>query len=155
MYLVQGGELAVGTERLSAPSGGYSSRGLVRRVERREAGAENNLFVVDQDLASDGSLRGKSLHVTWGNGWNWVYRIERVVGNRIIVSDEPGFNYDGGVIDSQYFPIQEFLGLESIPGPVSFHIAGTALRDQAGRVFETGRERSRTAAQAAGGEAAN
>jgi hypothetical protein len=127
----------------------------VRSVERREAGAANNLFVVDQDLSDDGSLAGKSLHVTWGNGWTWVYRIERVVGNRILVSDEPGFDYDGGAIDSQYFPIQEFLGLESIPGPVSFSIPGTALRDQAGRVFETGRERDPAAAQAVGGEMGN
>jgi len=155
MYLVQGGHLEVGKERLSTPSGDYSYRGLVRRVERREAGAKNNLFVVDRDLSDAGSLSGKSLHVTWGNGWTWVYRIERVVGNRILVSDEPGFDYDGGAIDSQYFPIQEFLGLESIPGPVSFSIPGTALRDQAGRVFETGRERDPAAAQAVGGEVEN
>jgi hypothetical protein len=141
LYLVQGGQLVVGTERLSAPSGDHSYRGSVRGVERREAGAESNSFVVDRDLPADGSLNGKSLHVTWGNGWTWVYRIERVVGNRIIVSDEPGFDYDGGAIDSQYFPIQEFLGLESFPGPVSFFIAGIAFRDQAGRVFETGRGR--------------
>ena len=140
MYLVQGGELVVGAERLSTPSGDYSFRGSVRRVERREAGANANLFVVDRDLPADGSLSGKSIHVTWGNGWNWVYRIESTIGNRIVVSDEPGFDYDGGNVDSQYFPIQEFLGLESFPGPVSFFIAGTALRDQTGSIFETGRE---------------
>jgi hypothetical protein len=68
-----------------------------------------------------------------------------------VVSDEPGFDYDGGNVDSQYFPIQEFLGLEYFPGPVSFFIAGTALRDQTGSILETGRE-GPTATQGIAGE---
>jgi hypothetical protein len=137
MYLVQGSELGVGEASLSAEPGEYSHRGSVNRVERRESGDAENAFVVDRSLPSDGSLSGKTLLVKWGNGWVWAYRIERVEGSRIVTADEPGFELRGGTVSSQYFPIEEFLGLESFPGPVSFLIAGSALRDRRGHLLDT------------------
>ena len=54
-----------------------------------------------------------------------------------MTSEEPGFELKGGRVSAQYFPIEEYLGLESFPGPVSFLIAGSALRDRKGHVLDT------------------
>ena len=122
MFLVEGARIRFGAQELVASSAPGVLKGAVTRVERREAGAERDAFVVDRDFPDSKSLVGRSLHVTWGNGWVWVYRIEEIVGNRIAVSGEPGFDYAGDTVDMQYFPVQEYLGQAGFPGPVGFHI---------------------------------
>ena len=131
MSLSQGAELHMGGNSLVSESGDYSFRGTVMSVERRESGFNENAFVVDQPLPDTAALDGKTIILTWGNGWKWGYRIERLDGNRIITTEEPGFEYDianGPGIDSQYFPLQEHLGLESFPGPITYVIAGSAVQ---------------------------
>ncbi len=114
-------------EELSANIPQVELQGTVKRVERRESGSPRNAFVVDRDLPDSGRLVGQSFHVTWGNGWVWVYRIEAIVGKHVFVSDEPGINYSGNTIDMQYFPIQEYLGGVGFPGPVRFNIPNVSL----------------------------
>lgn len=138
MYLVGGSALSFEGESLTAPDGDYSHRGGVTEVERRESGAAEDAFVVDAPLPGDPARWvGKSIHVTTGDGWTWAYRIERVEGDRVITSDEPGFELDADGVDRQYFPIQEYLGLDRVPGPVTFFVPGSALREASGEVRTT------------------
>jgi len=128
MYLVQGSELSYRENLLKSADGDYSHRGEVSAVERRESGAAENAFVVNPPLPGDATRwAGKTIRVTGGNGWSWAFRIERVEGARVITSDEPGFELDSGGMDRQYFPLQEYLGLERIEGPVRFLVAGSAV----------------------------
>jgi hypothetical protein len=131
MYLIQGEELRFGSQSFSSTRGDYSYRGVVEKVNRIEEGDGENSFEVDIPLPGDHSLDGKTLILTWGNGWSWGYKIESVEGNRVITEDEPGFNYDGDEIDMRYFPD----GLYN--GPVTFLIPGAALMDENGDVRST------------------
>lgn len=138
MYLVQGSKLRFGHETLEAGGADYSQRGAVTGVERKESGAAENAFVVDTPLpGNDDRWVGKTVLVRYGNGWTWPYRIERVDGPRIVISDEPGFELDSKGVDRQYFPLQENLGLDRFEGPVTFVVAGSALRDEAGNIAST------------------
>lgn len=133
LKLLQGGELRYGDRVMRAATGDYSHRGQVLRVHRKERGAAENSFEVDVALPEDGSLSGKALIVEWGNGWTWGYTIERVEGTRILVAEEPGFDYDGGgSVSMRYFPVGEY------PGPVRFLIPGSAYMDASGTVTATG-----------------
>lgn len=138
MYLVQGSKLRFGSDTLDADGADFSHRGDVTAVERRESGATENAFVLDAPLPGD-AIRwaGKTIIVSYGNGWTWAYRIERVEGSRVITKDEPGFELDSKGVDRQYFPLQENLGLERFAGPVTFLVPGSALRDEAGNVHTT------------------
>ncbi|MBJ20219.1 MAG: hypothetical protein CL933_12485 [Deltaproteobacteria bacterium] len=137
MMLNQGAELEVGGDRLVAEGKEFSQRGRIVAVERRESGASENAFIADRVLIGGESFEETTLLVRWANGWSWPYRVERIEGNRIVTSEEPGFEMRGGNVHSQYFPLEEFLGLESFPGPVSFLLSGTAIRDREGRTLKT------------------
>jgi MYXO-CTERM domain-containing protein len=135
--LVHGRELLFGDVELTAGTSDFTHRGAITAVERREAGAAEDAFVVDQALPEGQALVGKTLLATAGNGWTWPYRIERIDGSRVITTDEPGFEVDGAGMDRMYFPLQEHLGLERIAGPVRFVVPGTALRDIDGSIRTT------------------
>ncbi|MFX0195789.1 MAG: hypothetical protein ACFFCW_06680, partial [Candidatus Hodarchaeota archaeon] len=137
MNLLQGNYLSYNSKTLSSNDGDFSYRGMVTRVNRKAAGASENSFEVDTSLPGNGVLDGKTLIITWGNGWKWGYKIKYTSGNRIVTDDEPAFNYNGGEVDMQYFPVPEYLGLKSFPGPVSFLIPGTAIMDETGTVIDT------------------
>ncbi len=137
LFLAQGSMLQVGDELLSSDATEYSRRGRVVGVERRESGHAENAFIADVDLPTGRSFEGTTLFVQWGNGWSWPYRVDHIEGRRIVISEEPGFEMREGNVTSQYFPLEEFLGLESFPGPVSFVLSGIAIRNQAGEEFVT------------------
>ncbi|MBN2413747.1 Ig-like domain-containing protein [candidate division KSB1 bacterium] len=131
MQLTQGESLTYGSRSISSQKGDFSYRGYVNRVNRRENGDSDNSFIVDTNLPGTGELTGKTMIVTWGNGWKWGYKIKSAGGNRIVTDDEPGFNYNGGSVDMKYFPPGSY------PGPVSFLIPGTAIMDANGLITST------------------
>jgi hypothetical protein len=137
MYLVHGALLDAFGERLQSPSGDYSRRGSLLQVLRRETGSAKNAFLLDQRLST--LFKGSTLRVTWGNGWNWAYPIEGLErnGQLAVTLDEPGFELVRGQVDQQYFPQQEFCGLEFYPCPVTYVVPGVAVRDPSGTIATT------------------
>jgi len=131
MQLTQGESLNFGNRAMASQRGDFSYRGYVSRVNRLENGDSDNSFIVDTNLPGGGELTGKTLIVTWGNGWKWGYKIKSAGGNRIVTDDEPGFNYSGGSVDMQFFPKGVY------PGPVSFTIPGTAIMNANGLITST------------------
>ena len=126
-----GGYLSYGSLSLNSKDGDFSYRGTITKVNRREAGSGENSFVSSITLPIDGSLNNKTLIIEWGNGWTWGYKIKEIIGNRIITGKESGFDYDGDGIYMQYFPVPEYFGSESFPGPITFKIAGSAVKSAA------------------------
>lgn len=137
MDLVEGAELRVGGETLSSTRDDFSYRGEITSVLRRESGAAQNAFVVSPSLPADGSVDGKTLLMTMGNGWTYAYRIDHVEGDRVVTLDEPGFEIDAGGIDRLYFPLPEHMGLERFPGPAAYLVSGSAVRAEDGTVTST------------------
>ncbi len=131
IQLVQGGSASFGSQSIASEDGDYSWRGTVNSVSRIENGSSENSFVVNQSLPSNGELDGKTVIVTWGNGWKWGYKIKSVSGNRIITDDEPGFDYSGGSVQMKFFPAGTYSG------PVTFIIPGTAILDENGTITST------------------
>ncbi|HPG41412.1 MAG TPA: heparinase II/III family protein [bacterium] len=120
MYLVQGKSLTVNSLAIESRNPEYSFRGIVNRVERRQEGAAANCLVVDTSLPAE-TLPGKSIILTWANGWNWAYTIKEATGNTITLNEEPGFTWNGDKINMRFFPAGQYLG------PVQFIIPGIAL----------------------------
>ena len=130
--LLQGESVTFQGQSMAAVDGEYNYRGTVTRVNRKESGSSDNSFLVNTTLPSSGELNGKTLIVTWGNGWNWSYKIKSVSGSKIITDDEPGFEYSsGGIVDMKYFPEGTYSG------PVTFTIPGSAYMDETGYVVST------------------
>ena len=131
MKLLQGKALTFGKHRLTPKGKNFSHEGLVVRVLRKERGNPVNAFETDaQTLPQGNGLKGKLLLVTWGNGWSWGHIVERVDGAKVVVTDEPGFDYGGSYdqVVSRYHPINTY------PGPVTFRIPGSAYMDARGQI---------------------
>ena len=131
MKLVHGAELRFRNRAMLAVGDGYSYRGDIVRVNRRENGSDENSFKTNVALPQDGALNGKTILVEWGNGWKWGYTISMVKGSTVVINGEPGFDYSGGSVKMKYFPAGTY------PGPVKFSIPGTAYMDVAGNVHAT------------------
>ncbi len=131
MKLFQGEQLSFGSKGMRAVQGDYSYRGVVSRVLRKERGEQENAFEVNANLPVDGSLTGKTIIVTWGNGWKWGYTVKEVRGRQILVDEEPGFDYNGSLVAMRYFPVGNY------PGPVTFLISGNASLSSTGVVVGT------------------
>jgi len=131
LYLLQGQKIEFGSQKISSKRSEFSYRGLVTGVNRIEEGQSDNSFIVDTSLPAEGLLDGKTLIITWANGWKWGYKIKQITGNKIIIEDEAGFNYDGKTINMHYFPVGVYNG------PISFIIPGTAIFNANGELVST------------------
>lgn len=130
MYLVQGKSLQVNSLTLDSRNQEYSFRGTVKRVARLQEGATANLLEVDIPLPSE-TLPGKTIILTWANGWNWAYTIKEATGNTIILNEEPGFTWNGDIINMRFFPAGQY------EGPVQFIIPGIAMLSSDGQTVST------------------
>jgi hypothetical protein len=130
--LVEGTRARMADELLEVPEKRARLGGTVVSVARRAAGAENDAFLAAEPVEHPERLAGRTLHVSWGNGWVWPYTIESVHGREIRVREEPGFEIDEHGVDMQFFPVQELLGLGRYPAPVRFDIPVVTVwgRDQ-------------------------
>jgi hypothetical protein len=62
-------------------------------------------FVVDKALPDVPYVR-----VEFGKARSIVYPVKAVEGNRLLLADDPGFEYDGGKAKFVYFPQEDFEG---------------------------------------------
>jgi hypothetical protein len=137
MYLIEGSSLSARGVSVRARDGDLSYRGRIKDVSRIERGASWNGFTTESPLPSDGSLAGKTLLLTLGDGRTEGYTVDRVETNdresRIYVREEPGMELreDGALAKLVYFP------WHGVPGQVDFLISGSVLRDAEGNVTST------------------
>ena len=133
-YLLEGCSISVNGVALSASEGDLSHRGTVTATARVERGDPWNGFNVDGSLPADGSLNGRTLLLTLGDGRTEGYTINRVEGlgdgSRVHVNEEPGMELrdDGRLAKLVYFP------WHGVRGPVQYLISGSLYRDGAGGV---------------------
>ena len=139
LYLLDGSHLRFGSRVLSAATGDFSLRGTVVGVNRRKKGATRDGFVIAERLPQGSILSGKTMLLTWGNGWNWAYTIVSVNGSEVAVRGEPGFEYRDGRIFMEYWPVPEYTGTSHFERPVTFTIAGSALMHGSGTIVATDR----------------
>jgi hypothetical protein len=137
MYLLEGGSITKGKINLSASNSDFSHRGKISDIKRMEKGDKCDGFVTNQDLPADGSLNGRTLLLTLGDGRTEGYTIkktERAGSETLIhVNEEPGIEIrdNGRLAKLVYFP------WHGVRGDVNFLISGSVYRDRDGKIETT------------------
>ena len=120
-WLFEGETLAGGGWRLDSSAGQYAGR--ITAAARKADGAAHDAFVTDADLPVGGTLHGRWMIVTHGNGFRHGYEIDRVERQDgkyvLILTMDHGLRIDGEETTEVFVPLRKIKGGNAFSIPLA------------------------------------